>query len=66
MAPASASPPPPPDHRSDVARSRRRDQREQAGKQREVYGLLGIERHVKDDGRGLILYARREPEDEDG
>jgi hypothetical protein len=30
----------------------------------EVYGPLDIERNVKDDGRTLILYSRREPGDE--
>lgn len=29
----------------------------------ELYGPLDIERHVKDDGRTLIRYARRECED---
>ncbi len=35
----------------------------QARKAPEVYGPLGIERHVKNDGRALILYARREPDE---
>ncbi|HXC23413.1 MAG TPA: hypothetical protein VNU28_02405 [Solirubrobacteraceae bacterium] len=63
MAPASASPQPPSD-RSDIAQSAEHSQHRQAGTQHEVYGLLDIERHVKDDGRGLILYARREREHE--
>lgn len=66
MAPASASPQPPPDRppgRSDIAQDGERGQHQQAGQQHEVYGLLDIERHVKDDGRGLILYARAEHED---
>jgi hypothetical protein len=33
------------------------------GKTPEIYGPLGVERHVKEDGRALILYTRREPDD---
>jgi hypothetical protein len=33
------------------------------GEEPEVYGPLDVERHVKDDGRALILYAHRERRD---
>jgi hypothetical protein len=50
--------------RSDIARREGRGQHEQAEEQPELYGPLGIERHVKQDGRALTLYARREHDDE--
>ncbi|MGH2912998.1 MAG: hypothetical protein ACRDJ3_11055 [Solirubrobacteraceae bacterium] len=59
MALASASPQPPADQ-PDIAQSARRSQHRQGSEQLEVYGPLCIQRHVKDDGRGLIVYARRE------
>jgi hypothetical protein len=49
---------------SDIAQSAEHGQRQQAGERREVYGPLDIERHVKEDGRRLVIYARRRHEDE--
>jgi hypothetical protein len=28
----------------------------------ELYGIVSVARHVKDDGRALLLYTREEPE----
>jgi hypothetical protein len=64
MAPASVSPPP--GERSAGERSEaggRRPGERTAREERETCGPLDIERHVKDDGRALILYTRRERED---
>ncbi len=36
---------------------------EQAPSAPSAYGPLDIKRYLKDDGRALILYVRREPED---
>ncbi len=54
---------PPPEQPHDA-----RGERAAAGQPpAEYYGELAIERHVKDDGRALILYThRREPPNADG
>jgi hypothetical protein len=62
MAPSSAGSQPP-FVRSDVAERKKQSQQAQGGEAPEAYGPLGIERHIKDHGRMLILYARRERED---
>ncbi len=69
MAPASASPQPP-SARPDEGRqggqepeTNRRGEQDHDGHAQgrdEVYGPLSVGRQVKQDGRGLILYARRE------
>jgi len=69
MASASASPQPP-SGRSDAAEHGGRGpetgrrggnaRHERADEQDELYGPLGVERLVKEDGRVLIIYARRE------
>jgi hypothetical protein len=74
MAPASASPPP--CDRSEIGQRGRRDadkqdrqdekeqdKRKHSEGKHETYGPLDIKRDVKDDGRALILYTRRERED---
>jgi hypothetical protein len=46
---------------ADPPPSKRRD-RQGVGEEKsagEMYGVLAIERHAKDDGRSLILYTRR-------
>jgi hypothetical protein len=72
MAPASASPQPPsgrPDeaaHGGQEPEATRRGEHDQPGhaqRRYEVYGPLSIERHLKQDGRSLILYTRRESQD---
>jgi hypothetical protein len=50
--------------RSQAARRGDRDPDENAEARYEPYGPLDIERHAKEDGRALILYARRERRDE--
>ncbi|HTA98245.1 MAG TPA: hypothetical protein VK730_11460 [Solirubrobacteraceae bacterium] len=72
MAPASASPQPP-SGRSDEARHGRQepegarrgeqDQGRNAQERCTVYGPLSVERHLEQDGRALILYARRESQE---
>ena len=47
-------------HGSNVDCREEGGQREQVDKQDGVYGPLGVERLVKEDGRALILYTRRE------
>jgi hypothetical protein len=49
--------------RSDAGHSGGGDRHEDAEERHEPYGPLCIERHIKEDGRALILYARRKPED---
>jgi hypothetical protein len=67
MAPASASPQPPfrdPGETGQEGQATRRDEQDRDGHVRgreEVFGPLSVERHLKQDGRALILYARREP-----
>jgi hypothetical protein len=69
MAPASASPQPPsgrPDETGYVgqkAATRRDGQDQEAQGQYTDYGPLSVERHLKQDGRALILYARLESQD---
>lgn len=58
MTPSSTGSQPPFD-RSDVCQREKQSQQRQAGKAHEAYGPLDIERHIKDDDRALILYARR-------
>jgi hypothetical protein len=58
---ASAAASPPPSNRSEIGQQERRSADEQStAKADEAYGPLDIDRHVKDDGRALILYTRRE------
>lgn len=45
--------------------SKDKPQTRQADSELEVYGEVEIERHVKDDGRALILYTLRRRADED-
>jgi hypothetical protein len=56
MAPASASPQPP---------SGRPDTGDRGKPESDAtYGPLSLERQIKQDGRALILYARRESSDQ--
>jgi hypothetical protein len=53
----------PPFEQSDVAQREEQAEQGQRGEAAGAYGPLGIQRYVKDDGRALILYARRVSED---
>lgn len=72
MAPASASPQPPSGRHKEAAhggqetqapRRGEQDREEHAQEPHEAYGPLSVERHLKQDGRVLILYARQESQD---
>jgi hypothetical protein len=61
MASSSANPAPP--ERSDVEQRRQREVGEPRGEKaeyRESFGPVTLTRHVKGDGRMLILYSRAE------
>lgn len=58
MAPESASSQPPSEP-TDIAPQDGGSNVQLTRKEHEVYGPLDIERHIKDDGRALILYAIR-------
>jgi hypothetical protein len=45
---------------SDITRREGHDPNELAQERCEVYGPLSVERHLKQDGRALILYGHRE------
>jgi hypothetical protein len=51
---------PPPSTSPAASESADEDRREQHAQER--FGPLAVERHVKDDGRALILYAHAERE----
>lgn len=72
MAPASASPQPPSNRPDEVGygcpepeatRRGEQDRDGQAQGRYADYGPLSVERHLKQDGRALILYARLESQD---
>jgi hypothetical protein len=48
---------PPSDRSQDAAREERED-RHGRGSEPERFGAVAIARHVKDDGRALLLYTR--------
>jgi hypothetical protein len=47
---------------SRPSRSSELDPEAAPGRPRERFGTVALERHLKDDGRALILYARSELE----
>jgi hypothetical protein len=55
MAGKLAGPPPPPEHSHAQAGEDRPESKDGPG---ERCGLVVVARHVKDDGRALILYTR--------
>ena len=48
---------------SDTTRGEGRDPPELAEERCEGYGPLSVERRLKQDGRALLLYTRRESQD---
>jgi hypothetical protein len=50
---------PPSDRSQDAAREQREDRHER-GSEPERFGAVAIARHVKDDGRALLLYTHAE------
>lgn len=71
MAPASASPQPPFSRPDGAAHAEQPEEcqrgepgRHERADEDERYGPLDIERLLKEDGRALIFYARRERQDE--
>lgn len=56
----AATPEPPPADRSERPPAHAENGAGEARKER--CGPLAVERHAKDDGRALILYARHAPE----